>query len=524
MKIIFKETIFFISKMGSVSSSNNEIIYQPQNEKKLECTICKNEGMNEYIYKLDVNIPNLDPPEFIIIVDKSGSMGHDFNTIISKTIPEVLYSLRYENRKIHLITFANDVEYSSISKSELKNSKSRSYGKTYMAKSYDILEKIFSNLKKKCNNLRILIITDGKLDDQEDTKKRGELLYEKYKNDFKINSQCIRLCSQSEESADAEGIVSFLKFNNVKRCDLVNHKSRQLSSLSRVIIKLFIDDGLNNNNLKLIGEDDVKLKNFPWVETSSNTLPFRNGKYIIFGDKIKPLFIGSEKTIIPLDCEKGEEINTNNYENIASQKINNTFQRFSINKLLNSELCEKENILIKSYFNGLCKKIKRDSANDKTLDYLKEKIKNIDNIKNINNLNEDIKAYYVKEIDEKNIDYKKYGKNYNEKDFNSKVDSNKNKIGVKPLYYAFLLYYALPRVSLADKAIIIGCLGYLISPFDLIPDFIPVVGYADDAAALTWAAYRIGARVDDEVKERARKKVMGIFDLTEEQINRTLND
>ena len=47
-----------------------------------------------------------------------------------------------------------------------------------MAKSYDILEKILYNLKEKCNNFRILIISDGKLDDQEETKKKGELLYE----------------------------------------------------------------------------------------------------------------------------------------------------------------------------------------------------------------------------------------------------------------------------------------------------------------------------------------------------------
>ena len=80
------------------------------------------------------------------------------------------------------------------------------------------------------------------------------------------------------------------------------------------------------------------------------------------------------------------------------------------------------------------------------------------------------------------------------------------------------------RVSLTDKAIIIGCLGYLISPFDLIPDFIPVVGYADDAAALTWAAYRIGHRVDKDVKERAKRRVKEIFELTEEQINKVLND
>ena len=102
--------------------------------------------------------------------------------------------------------------------------------------------------------------------------------------------------------------------------------------------------------------------------------------------------------------------------------------------------------------------------------------------------------------------------------------AHSDKIGVKPLYYAFLLYYALPTASLADKVIIIGCLGYLISPFDLIPDFILVLGYADDASALAWAAYRIGDRVNDEVKSKARKKVMGIFDLTEEQINNILND
>ena len=27
---------------------------------------------------------------------------------------------------------------------------------------------------------------------------------------------------------------------------------------------------------------------------------------------------------------------------------------------------------------------------------------------------------------------------------------------------------------------------YLISPLDVIPDFIPVVGYADDAAVIAW--------------------------------------
>ena len=96
-------------------------------------SIHENKGMNEYIYKLDVNIPNLDPPEFIIIVDKSLSMGFTYNEIISRTIPQVLNSLGYENRRIHLITFANDVEYLYISQYELKRLKSYSNGNAYMA-------------------------------------------------------------------------------------------------------------------------------------------------------------------------------------------------------------------------------------------------------------------------------------------------------------------------------------------------------------------------------------------------------
>jgi len=44
------------------------------------------------------------------------------------------------------------------------------------------------------------------------------------------------------------------------------------------------------------------------------------------------------------------------------------------------------------------------------------------------------------------------------------------------------LYYALkdPRVPFFAKTIIIFVIGYALSPIDLIPDFIPVLGYLDD--------------------------------------------
>jgi len=48
-----------------------------------------------------------------------------------------------------------------------------------------------------------------------------------------------------------------------------------------------------------------------------------------------------------------------------------------------------------------------------------------------------------------------------------------------------------PRTPIEAKLIAIAALIYLISPFDIIPDPIPGIGFADDAAAITAAVASI---------------------------------
>ena len=107
----------------------------------------------------------------------------------------------------------------------------------------------------------------------------------------------------------------------------------------------------------------------------------------------------------------------------------------------------------------------------------------------------------------------KYHDNYNENSFWDKIKAFARKAGIKLIYLALLLFYTLQsgNLSLKDKAIIYGALGYFILPIDLIPDWIPVIGLSDDFGTLMYAYKRIKENITDETREKAKIKLHEIF-------------
>ena len=105
--------------------------------------------------------------------------------------------------------------------------------------------------------------------------------------------------------------------------------------------------------------------------------------------------------------------------------------------------------------------------------------------------------------------YDKYRKYFSDDQFWGKLKKLARKAGIKIVYAALLLYYVLrnPATPRSDRTKILGALGYLILPADLIPDFLPAVGYTDDLAALMWALYSVARNVTPEVKIMARQKL-----------------
>jgi uncharacterized membrane protein YkvA (DUF1232 family) len=70
----------------------------------------------------------------------------------------------------------------------------------------------------------------------------------------------------------------------------------------------------------------------------------------------------------------------------------------------------------------------------------------------------------------------------------------------------FALYFAArdPRVPWYAKALAASLVGYALSPIDLIPDFIPVLGYLDDLVIIPLGVMTVRALIPVAILEECR--------------------
>jgi len=107
-----------------------------------------------------------------------------------------------------------------------------------------------------------------------------------------------------------------------------------------------------------------------------------------------------------------------------------------------------------------------------------------------------------------------YANKFSPSDFADKVARIAKRAGAKLVYAALILYYTLQsdKVSTTDKALIVGALGYMISPLDVVPDAIPIVGLGDDLAVLVYVLKKVWGNVEQEIKDKAKARLSKWFD------------
>jgi uncharacterized membrane protein YkvA (DUF1232 family) len=64
-----------------------------------------------------------------------------------------------------------------------------------------------------------------------------------------------------------------------------------------------------------------------------------------------------------------------------------------------------------------------------------------------------------------------------------------------------------PETPASAKGLMLACLAYFVLPTDAIPDWIPVIGYADDAAVFAALMGLVGKHLKPQHREAARAAV-----------------
>ena len=114
-------------------------------------------------------------------------------------------------------------------------------------------------------------------------------------------------------------------------------------------------------------------------------------------------------------------------------------------------------------------------------------------------------------------DFMNYGSKFSQTEFVEKIARIAKRAGAKLVYAALILYYTLQsdKISAANKAMIIGALGYMISPLDVIPDAIPIAGLTDDLAVLLFVLKKVWTDIDPDIQAKAKERLSKWFDADE---------
>jgi uncharacterized membrane protein YkvA (DUF1232 family) len=87
--------------------------------------------------------------------------------------------------------------------------------------------------------------------------------------------------------------------------------------------------------------------------------------------------------------------------------------------------------------------------------------------------------------------------------------------------YAIWLAYKDPRVPLYARLFAACVVGYAFSPIDLIPDFIPVLGYVDDLILIPLGVTLALKMIPPSVMAECREKAQDVMSHQGKPVNRT---
>ncbi len=102
---------------------------------------------------------------------------------------------------------------------------------------------------------------------------------------------------------------------------------------------------------------------------------------------------------------------------------------------------------------------------------------------------------------------------YSDRSFWATVKRSAKAIGESTLTTAFTLYNTFndDKTPIWAKTVVGGAIAYLILPLDAIPDYLPVIGFVDDAGALAAASATVAAHITPTHKREGKRQMEEFF-------------
>lgn len=67
-----------------------------------------------------------------------------------------------------------------------------------------------------------------------------------------------------------------------------------------------------------------------------------------------------------------------------------------------------------------------------------------------------------------------------------------------------------PNTPSRVKLVLMGAIAYFVLPFDAVADFLPLLGFADDAAIIAAAISQVAGAITPEHREKAREALQNV--------------
>lgn len=121
--------------------------------------------------------------------------------------------------------------------------------------------------------------------------------------------------------------------------------------------------------------------------------------------------------------------------------------------------------------------------------------------------------------------FNKYRKRFSKKKLADKINKSFGSLGQKLVYSVLLMFNAFKNNGTPSwaKNIIIGALGYFLSPIDAIPDLSPFLGYTDDIGILSFGLVTIACYITDDVRSKSVVQLRKFFGEIDEEIIAEVN-